>query len=55
MQTTTLEKLIKFHGLSKERLPLYLKELEFRYNHRYHKDIFDLLVSYFCNFVLNHL
>jgi len=49
------ERLIKFHGVSKEKFPLYLKELEFRYNNRYHKDIFGLLISYLCNFVPNHL
>ena len=28
------ERLIKFHGISKENFPLYLKEMEFRYNNR---------------------
>ena len=28
------ERLIKFHGVSPEKFPLYLKEMEFRYNHR---------------------
>jgi transposase len=27
------ERLIKHHGVSKDNFPLYLKELEFRYNH----------------------
>lgn len=49
------ERLIKFHGVSKEKFPLYLKELEFRYNNRYHKDIFGLLVKNLCSFVPNHL
>ena len=35
------ERLIKHHGVSKERFPLYLKEMEFRYNHR-HQDLFPL-------------
>src|SRR5512135_2800129 len=36
------ERLIKFHGVSKEKFPLYLKEMEFRYNNR-HQNIFLLL------------
>ena len=28
------ERLAKFHGVSREHFPLYLKEMEFRYNHR---------------------
>jgi transposase len=28
------ERLLKFHGISAEKFPLYLKEMEFRYNHR---------------------
>jgi transposase len=39
------ERLIKFHGLSKEKFPLYLKEMEFRYNHR-NQDIFPLLSQF---------
>ncbi|MEK6194321.1 MAG: IS1595 family transposase [Deltaproteobacteria bacterium] len=44
------ERLIKHHGVSKENFPLYLKELEFRYNHR-HTDIFKLVVNYLCDLV----
>jgi transposase len=44
------ERLIKFHGVSKEKFPLYLKEMEFRYNNR-HQNIFPLLVSKLCNLV----
>lgn len=44
------ERLIKFHGVSKEKFPLYLKEMEFRYNNR-HKNIFPLLVKYVTNLV----
>ena len=29
------ERLIKFHGISREKFPLYLKEMEFRYNDRH--------------------
>jgi transposase len=43
------ERLIKHHGVSKEKFPLYLKELEFRYNHRA-EDLFPLLASYLCDF-----
>jgi len=38
------ERLLKYHGVSKEKFPLYLKELEFRYNMR-KNDIFDLLIK----------
>jgi len=44
------ERLIKHHGVSKEHFPLYLKELEFRYNNR-HSDIFDLVANYLCDLV----
>jgi len=46
------ERLMKFHGISPVRFPLYLKELEFRYNHRY-TDIYPILVKYLCSFVPN--
>ena len=42
------ERMNKFHGVSKERFPLYLKEMEFRYNHR-HESIFNTLVDYLCD------
>lgn len=48
------ERLIKFHGVSKEKFPLYLKEMEFRYNHR-NDAIFNLLGKKICNFVSNLL
>jgi transposase len=48
------ERLIKFHGVSKEKFPLYLKEMEFRYNNR-HQNIFPLLVHKLCNLVPNLL
>jgi transposase len=44
------ERLHKYHGISPERFPLYLKELEFRYNHR-EEDIFPLLVSFLSDLV----
>lgn len=44
------ERLIKHHGVSKERFPLYLKEMEFRYNNR-DISVFNLLVEYLTNLV----
>ena len=44
------ERLIKHHGVSKDNFPLYLKELEFRYNHR-HMDIFEIISDYLCDLV----
>ena len=46
------ERFIKYHGVSKDNFPLYLKELEFRYNHR-HDDIFDIVSNYLCDLVPN--
>ena len=48
------ERLIKYHGVSKEMFPLYLKELEFRYNNR-NKDLFVLLTKLMADFVPNRL
>jgi transposase len=44
------ERLIKHHGVSKQQFPLYLKELEFRYNNR-NSDIFDWIAKYLCDLV----
>ena len=44
------EKIIKHHGVSKEKFPLYLKELEFRYNNR-HTDIFEKVADHMCDLV----
>lgn len=44
------ERLMKHHGISKENFPLYIKEMEFRYNNRNH-DLFIVLVKFMCNFV----
>lgn len=38
------ERLMKYHGVNPEKFPLYLKELEFRYNHR-NRDIYDDVVQ----------
>ncbi|WP_320174689.1 transposase [Maridesulfovibrio sp.] len=40
----------RYKGISPHRFPLYLKELEFRFNNR-SKDLFDLLTSYICKIV----
>ncbi len=48
------ERLMKHHGVSKEKFPLYLKELEFRYNNR-KQSIFNLIVKYITNLVPNLL
>ncbi len=42
------ERINKFHGVSKEKFPFYLKEMEFRYNNR-HRPIFNTLVQYLCD------
>lgn len=39
------ERLIKHHGISKEKFLLYIKEMEWRYNHK-EEDLFDLLTRY---------
>ena len=44
------ERLMKHHGISPARFPLYLKELEFRYNHR-HQDFYEILIKYLTDFV----
>ena len=44
------ERLIKYHGVSKSNFPLYLKELEFRYNNR-NRNLFDMIVNYLCDLV----
>ncbi|MDB4886056.1 MAG: transposase-like protein [Gemmatimonadetes bacterium] len=37
-------KLLKHHGVSPQKFPLYLYEMQFRYNHR-HQDLFTLLLQ----------
>ncbi len=44
------ERLIKYHGVSKEKFSLYLKEMEFRYNHG-NKDIFHEVSKYLVTLV----
>ena len=48
------ERLMKYHGVSKEKFPFYLKELEYRYNNR-DKDMFVLLTKLMADFVPNLL
>jgi transposase len=44
------ERLAKFHGVSKTYFPLYLKEMEFRYNHRDNpQGLFRLLIQNLLN------
>lgn len=44
------ERLFKHHGISAKNFPLYLKELEFRYNHR-DESIFEPLVQFLSDLV----
>jgi transposase len=44
------ERLINHHGVSKQKFPLYLKEMEFRYNNR-NTEIFHELSKYLANLV----
>lgn len=44
------EKLIKFHGVSDARLPLYMNEIEFRWTNR-NNGIFDMLAEKLCSYV----
>ena len=46
-------RLRRFNGVTPRRFPLYLKELEFRYNHR-QQDIFPLIVQRLCALVPNY-
>ena len=46
------QRLAKFSGASPRKFPLYLKEMEFRYNHR-DEDIFEILVNYVIDLVPN--
>ncbi|MGE4298088.1 MAG: transposase [Desulfovibrionaceae bacterium] len=48
--TYAKERLRRHQGIVSRHFPLYIKELEFRYNHR-NEDIFPLLASYLCAFV----
>jgi transposase len=39
------ERLIKYHGISRHKFILYLKEMEWRYNNR-NEDLFEMLIYY---------
>ena len=43
-------KILKHRGISLDKFPHYIKELEFRYNHRDH-DLFYLLCKYLVSFI----
>ena len=38
------ERFHKYHGINRKNYPLYLKEMEFRFNHR-NKNVFKLLID----------
>jgi len=44
------ERLASFHGVTWRRFPLYLKEVEFRFNNQ-DRDIYPMLAEYLCRFV----
>lgn len=46
------ERLVRFHGVTARKFPLYLKELEFRYNQR-DQDIIPILLTNICSLVPN--
>lgn len=48
------QRLAKFHEVSHEKFPLYLKEMEFRYNHK-KENIFKILVDYMIKLVADRL
>jgi transposase len=48
------QRLAKFHGVSKQHFPLYLKEMEFRYNNR-KKNLFTIITQKLCSLVPNRL
>jgi len=39
------ERMLKYHGVSKEKFLYYIKEMEWRYNNR-DKNLFSLLIDY---------
>ncbi|MFO7963283.1 MAG: transposase [Desulfobacterales bacterium] len=48
--TWSRDRFVKYYGVSSINFPLYLKELEFRYNHR-EQDIFEILSQYVCDLI----
>jgi transposase len=48
--TWARDRLIKYYGVSSLNFPLYIKELEFRYNHR-DLNFFDIMTKYICDLI----
>ncbi len=46
-------RLARYNGVTQRRFPLYIKELEFRYNHR-GEDLFPVLAQVMCGLVPNY-
>ena len=46
--TWAKKRFLKYFGVSSISFPLYLKEIEFRYNHR-DSDLFDIMTKYICD------
>ncbi len=46
--TWARDRFIKYFGVSSINFPLYIKELEFRYNHR-DQDIFEIITRFICD------
>ena len=46
--TWAKKRFLKYYGVSSINFPLYIKETEFRYNHR-HSDLFDIMTKYVCD------
>jgi transposase len=44
-RSSAKERLIKHHGISKNKFLLYIKEMEWRYNNR-DQNLFELLIKY---------
>ena len=47
------ERFQKYHGVSRQHFPLYLKEMEFRFNHR-RDDLFTLLGDYLVTLLFDY-
>jgi transposase len=45
--TYARERLLKYHGITDEKMPLYIREMEFRFLHR-DEQLFDLLIEKLC-------
>ena len=47
------ERFVKYHGITDRKMPLYIREMEFRFIHR-DKQLFDLLVEKLCSSAPSH-